>query len=303
MTKLAVVHPTTLLGKELRERLDEPGALGDDLVLLTTDEGELGTLTEVRGGAAIVGRADALALEGIDVAFFAGPRRPAASCWPRCLPTPPLSCCRPTPRAPTASRSIAGVNLEAAQPGQVLISPHPGAIALAHLLHPLAELGLEEARATLVQPASMREEAALHELFEQARKALNFGKQQPGIFGHQLVFNLLPIDGDADALVGQLNSTLGEDLDVAVQIVQGGVFHGFSISLYVRFASDPGGSGCARRSAAHPTSSWCANRSTSARSMRPTSPRCWSAASIPTPATPAATGCGRRWTTSPAAAR
>jgi aspartate-semialdehyde dehydrogenase len=240
MTKLAVVHPTTLLGKELRERLDEPGALGDDLVLLTTDEGELGTLTEVRGGAAIVGRADALALEGIDVAFFAGPladSRELLAALPADTTAIVLS--------PDATRGdgipvIAGVNLEAAEPGQVLISPHPGAIALAHLLHPLAELRLEQASATLVQPASMRGEPALHELFEQARKALTFAKQQPGIFGHQLVFNLLPIDGDADALVGQLNATLGEDLDVAVQIVQGGVFHGFALSLYVRFASDPG---------------------------------------------------------------
>jgi aspartate-semialdehyde dehydrogenase len=253
LTKLAVVHPTTLLGKELRERLDAQPSLGDDVALLTTDEEELGTLTEVRGGAAMVGRADPDALEGIDLAFFCGPiaaNRPLLDGLPNDTTAVVLSL--------DATRGdglpvVAGVNLEAASPGQVLVSPHPGAIAIAHLLHPLASLRLEQAVATLVQPASMREEPALHELFEQTRRVLTFGQQEPGLFGHQLAFNLLPIDGDADAVVGHLGAVLGESLDVTVQIVQGGVFHGFAVSLYARFAGDPGADGvrAALKRAAH----------------------------------------------------
>jgi aspartate-semialdehyde dehydrogenase len=240
MTKLAIVHPTTLLGKELREHLGEHASLGDDLVLLTTREDELGTLTEVRGRAAVVGRADPDELEGVELAFFAGPmavNRALLEALPDATTAVVLS--------PDATRGdgvpvIAGVNLEAAAPGQVLISPHPAAIALAHLLHPLAGLRLERASATLVQPASMREEPALHELFEQTRKILTFSAQEPGLFGHQLAFNLMPIEGDADAVVGHLAAVLGEDLDLSVHIVQGGVFHGFAVSLYVRFTADPG---------------------------------------------------------------
>ena len=240
MTKLAVVHPTTLLGKELRERLDERQDWWDDVALLTTDEEELGTLTEARGAAAIVGRADPIELEGIDLAFFCGPmarNRALLAELPNETTAVVLS--------PDATRGdglpvVAGVNLEQASPGQVMISPHPGAIALSHLLHPLLALEVREAVATLVQPVSMLEERALHELFEQTRKLLNFAQPEPGVFGHQLAFNLLPLAGDADAVVGHLGAVLGEHLEVAVQIVQGGIFHGFAVSLYARFERDPG---------------------------------------------------------------
>jgi aspartate-semialdehyde dehydrogenase len=240
MTRLAIVHPTTLLGKELRERLDESPDWWDDLSLLTSDDEELGTLTEVRGAAAVVVRADAEALEGVDLAFFCGPmarNRPLLESLPSETTAVVLS--------PDATRGdglpvVAGVNLEDASPGQVLVSPHPGAVAVAELLHPLVALGLESAVATLVQPASMLEEPALHELFEQTRKALNFARPEPGIFGHQLAFNLLPNAGDPDSVVALAGAILGDELDLAVQIVQGGVFHGFAISLYLRLARDPG---------------------------------------------------------------
>ncbi len=243
MTRLAIVHPTTLLGKELRERLGEHPSLGDQVALLTTDDEEVGTLTEVGGAAAIVNRCEPDGLEGVDLAFFCGPmaaNRPLLDELPNDTTAVVLSL--------DATRGdglpvVAGVNLEAASPGQVLISPHPGAIAVAHLLHPLAPLRLEQAIVTLVQPASMREEPALHELFEQTRRFLTFAAQEPGLFGHQLAFNLLPIDGDGDAVVGHLGAVLGESLDVSVQIVQGGVFHSFAISLYARFAADPGADG------------------------------------------------------------
>ena len=49
LTTLAVVHPTTLLGKELREALEKSPELWDELRLLSTDATEVGTLTESRG--------------------------------------------------------------------------------------------------------------------------------------------------------------------------------------------------------------------------------------------------------------
>ena len=240
MTKLAVVHPTTLLGKELRERLDERRDWWSDLALLTTDDDELGTLTEVRGAAAVVARADEDALAGVDVAFFCGPLERNRALLDELPDDTTAVVLSPDATRGDGAPVVAGVNLQDAAPGQVLVSPHPGAIAIAQLLHPLAGLRLEQAVATLVQPVSMLEEPALHELFEQTRRVLTFAQQEPGLFGHQLAFNLMPVDGNADAIVGQLQALLGEGLDVAVQVVQGGVFHGFALSLYTRFASDPG---------------------------------------------------------------
>jgi aspartate-semialdehyde dehydrogenase len=239
LTTLAIVRPTTLLGKELREGLDKRRGLGDELRLLTTDDEEVGALTEARGAAALVQRADADSLDGVDLAFFCGPieaNRPLLDQLPSETTAIVLS--------PDATRGdgvpvVAGVNLDEAAVGQVLISPHPGAIALAHLLFPLRRLGLESASATLVQPVSMREETALHELFEQTRRILSFSEQRPGTFGKQLAFNLLPAQPAAH-LTGQLEALLGDQLELTAQVVQGGVFHGFALSVYVRFAADPG---------------------------------------------------------------
>ena len=135
---------------------------------------------------------------------------------------------------------VAGVNLGDAAPGRVLLSPHPGAVALAHVLHPLRPLGLAQAVATLVQPVSMWEAVALDDLFEQGKRLLSFGQQVPGVFGHQLAFNLLPLRDGAEHLPALLAALLGEDLDLAAHVVQGGVFHSLAGSVYLRFETDPG---------------------------------------------------------------
>ncbi|HZI63277.1 MAG TPA: Asd/ArgC dimerization domain-containing protein, partial [Thermoanaerobaculia bacterium] len=179
------------------------------------------------------------ALEGVDLAFFCGDiegNRPLLDRLPSETTAIVLS--------PDATRGdgvpvVAGINLDEATVGQVLISPHPGAVALAHLLFPLQPLGLESAVATLVQPVSMREEPALHELFEQTRRILSFSDQRPGMFGKQLAFNLLPAAAAAN-LTGELSGLVGGELELAVQVVQGGVFHGFALSVYTRFGGDPG---------------------------------------------------------------
>jgi aspartate-semialdehyde dehydrogenase len=241
VTVLAIVHPTTLLGKELRERLERRRKLWDELRLLTTSDQEAGTLTEVRGAAAMVRRLAAEDLEGVDVAFFCGPMALNRPVLPE-LPSESTAILL----SPDATRGdglpvVAGVNLEEASAGQVLVSPHPGAIAIAHLLHPLAPLHLESAVATLVQPASMHEEEGLDELFEQTRRILAFADQKPtAVFGQQLAFNLLPASGGGDHLVGHLAALLGEEIDLALQLVQGGVFHAFAASVYLRFPADPG---------------------------------------------------------------
>lgn len=242
MTSLAVLHPATLLGKELRQRLEaHPQLATGRLRLLTTRAEEAGTLTEAAGGAAVVTMFEADDLAGTDIVFFCGPiaeTRPLLAELPSETTAIVLS--------PDATRGdglpvVAGINSDAAMAGQVLISPHPGAVALAHLLHPLRRLGLEQAVATLIQPASLHEEAGLHELFEQTRSILTFSAQPPSpVFRRQIAFNLLPAGGGSDSLVGQLGALLGEDLRVALQIVQGGVFHGFSLSVHTVFASDPG---------------------------------------------------------------
>jgi aspartate-semialdehyde dehydrogenase len=111
-------------------------------------------------------------------------------------------------------------------------------ILLAHLLHPLRGLGIEEAVATVVQPASMHGDPGIDDLFEQTRKILTMTQGKPsGFFGAQLAFNLLPTPAPTAPLSAQLHAVLAGDPTVSLQLLQGGVFHSLAASLYVRFVN------------------------------------------------------------------
>ena len=115
-----------------------------------------------------------------------------------------------------------------------MVSPHAGAVLLAHLLAPLVPLGLVDARATLVQPASAQGKRGLDELFEQTRSLLAFSSERPEeVFGRQLAFNLYP--APRPDLGPRVASVLSGDVTVSAQLLQAGVFHGVSASVEVDF--------------------------------------------------------------------
>lgn len=243
MTAIAILHPMNLLGKELRETLERLPGIGGDIRLLSTREDEIGTLTEVAGSAALVTRYDTEALKGASVAFFCGSM---AENRPILAELPPETVAILLSFEATLEDGhpvVAGINTEDAPGHRVLLSPHPGAVLLAHLLHPLRGFEISEAVATLVQPASVRDEAGIEELFEHTRQIVAMTRQTPTpVFGAQLAFNLLPTALPADPVAAQLGAVLAGSPAapaVALQILQGAVFHSVSASLYVRFAGDP----------------------------------------------------------------
>ena len=242
MATLAIVNPTTLLGKELRESVgSRPALAAPEVRLLSTNEEEVGTLTEVGGAAAVVQRLDDAALDGVDVAFFCGgiePARPVLEAKPGATTAIVLSF---DATVEDGRPVVAGVNTGAAERGAVLLSPHPAAVLLAHLLHPLRGPGVEEAVAVVVQPTSMYGEPGLDELFRQTREILAMTSRTPSpIFGRQLAFNLLPVKAAVEPVAAQLRAVLRDEPVVSLDVVQGGVFHSMSASLYVRSPGDPG---------------------------------------------------------------
>jgi len=240
LTAIAILHPTNLLGKELRETIDARHPDWSDVRLLSTREDEIGTLTEVAGAAALVSRYEPETLKGVDVAFFCGAigdNRPILAELPAETTGILLSFdAIPEDGLPV----VAGVNGDAARGRRTLVSPHPAAVLLAHLLHPLRVFSPEEAVATVIQPASVRDQAGLEELFEHTRQIVAMTKRTPTpVFGTQLAFNVLPAVAPAEAITAQLQSVLGGPPPVALQILQGSVFHAVSASLFVRCASNP----------------------------------------------------------------
>lgn len=240
MSAVAILHPSGLLGKELREILEARHPEWSDVRLLSTREEEVGTLTEVAGAAALVAAYEPESLAGVSVAFFCGAM---ADNRPLLAELPPETTAIVLSYDATVEDGlpiVSGVNTAQAQGRRVLLSPHPAAVLLAHLLHPLRGLAPEAAVATLIQPASMRDDAGLEELFEQTRQIIAMTRRTPTpVFGAQLAFNLLPTPLPAGAVAAQLHAVLAGPPPLALQILQGAVFHSVSANLYVRFAGEP----------------------------------------------------------------
>jgi aspartate-semialdehyde dehydrogenase len=252
VSTVAIVNPMNLLGKELRETLEKLPAVGGDIRLLSNRDDEVGTLTEVAGAAAMVARYGPEKLQGVAAAFLCGPledTRPILAELPSETTAVLLS---PDATAAAGHPVVAGVNDGAARGGRALLSPHPGVVLLAHLLHALRELAPEEAVATLIQPASMRDDVGLEELFEQTRQIVAMSQRKPSpVFGAQLAFNVLPTLLPADPVAAQLRAVLPAP-PLALQVLQGGVFHSVAASLYVRFAGTPTPQAVRKALAGHP---------------------------------------------------
>lgn len=245
MSRVAILGPTTLLGQELRGLLERRRHLWDRIDLLAAGPEEEGAVTELAGAAALVSPADAEALAAAEWVFCCGPlehdlplvRERLRRGEPEA--TAILLC--PEATADQGEPVIAGIGPGPAGRGGILISPHPAAIALSHLLAPLAPLGLEGASATVVQPVSVFGRRGLDDLMDQTRDVLAMtGERRPTLFDRQLAFNLYPTPEGSAGLAELVRRATGLDLPLAVRAVQGAVFHGFACSLFVRFAADPG---------------------------------------------------------------
>lgn len=243
MSRLTVLHPTSLLGKELLEALAARPDLAADLKLLSLDEEEVGLLTEAVGSAAVVAAATAQEVEAADVLVVCGELAPYRELLAARRPDAGVVLLSSDAVADDGTAVVAGVNLEAARRGAVLVSPHPGAVLLAHLLHPLLPHGLRCAVATLVQPASVYDRPGLDELFAQAGRMVAMQSQSPSpLFGgRQLAFNLYPAPRPPRHLLAQVRSVLAADADtlaLAASVLQGPIFHGFSAHLHVEMEDD-----------------------------------------------------------------
>lgn len=234
MSGIAILHPANLLGKELVETIEHRASQWREVRLLSTHEDEIGTLTDLSGAAALVGRYEPESLQGISTVYFCGPAAANRLLFNDLPPGATGVVLSPDATPDDGIPVVAGVNTEAASLGTVLVSPHPAVVLLAHLLHPLREMHIESAVATVIQPASAFDNPGLEDLFEQTRNILAMSGQRPSpLFGTQLAFNLIPATTDGLPLTETLRRVIGE-IPVSLQVVQGGVFHSLAVSLCVR---------------------------------------------------------------------
>ena len=195
---------------------------------MTQRDQEAGILTEVAGAAALVQPFAPDDLESLDLLFFCEPRESELGVLDRLPASLDVIVVSPTVAIPNGHPVVAGDGEEVAR-GEVLVSPHAAVVGLAHLLRPLAALGLEEAVATLLLPISIYDQEALEEVFAQTRALLEFKRPAAGKrFSQQLTFNILPGPPDEAVIVEQLGALLPGSPRIAVHSLQAGVFHGLS---------------------------------------------------------------------------
>jgi aspartate-semialdehyde dehydrogenase len=242
MKRIAIFHSETLLGKEMREALGQAdsGIAPKTVRLLTSDPAQVGTLTEVGAAAAMIQLFDADSIADVDTVFFCGP---IAATRPLLAQLPPSV--RPIVLSIDAEPGdgepvVSGVNNAAAAHKGALLSPHPAVVLLAHLLHPLAALSPQGATATVILPASLYEQEGLEELFAQVQSIVTMNeKKLTRVFGTQLAFNLLPAAPAVGHGLPHLLARVLGGLHIPIQLIQSGVFHGVSASLFVRCATEP----------------------------------------------------------------
>lgn len=257
MTNIALLHPSGLLGADVVRLLGRRRELWREVRLLTTDDDEAGTLTEIGGAAAMISKLGPGDLELQDFVFFCGDIEASRPLVERLSPAATAIVLSPDAAPDDGHPVVAGINLETAHRGEPLLSPHPGTVLLAHLLHAMRDFRPERVTATLLQPISVHNRRALDEVFEQTRGILVFDPNPPRkVFPVQMAFNVIPSPWPADHLSAHLRTVLGAPAtgapELAVQILQVGVFHSYGASVHVKLGLDPGPGELRESLGAHP---------------------------------------------------
>jgi aspartate-semialdehyde dehydrogenase len=236
VSTIAILHPANLVGKELRGALANRMKEWREVRLLSTDPEEVGTLTEVLGAAAMVQRYEPESLKDVSTVFFCGPIAANRPLFDDAPPDAVAVVLSPDATPEDGAPVVAGVNTEAARSGVRLLSPNPAVVLLAHVIAPLRSFQPMDLVATLIQPASAQGDPGIQELFEQTREIVAMTSRTPTpVYGTQLAFNILPSAAETLPLSDLLQKVLPETPPIPLQVLQGGVFHGLSASLYVRF--------------------------------------------------------------------
>lgn len=258
---VAVVGGESLLGREIRE-LAETYIPGARMKLIGADaEAAADEVVLAAGGdeAVVITGFDEEVLAKSNVVVLAGSaasarktqgmvsgwtRQPALVDLTHALEEDP----RARLRAPMAE--LPGSTFES---GAVHVVAHPAAIALALFFQRLqAEHPIRRAVVQIFEPASERGQRGLQELQQQTSSLLTFKKLEKAVYDEQVSFNMLSRYG-ADAPLALADIELRIDRHLAsllgrlggipmpsLRVLQAPVFHGYTFSLWVELARNPG---------------------------------------------------------------
>jgi len=240
--RVGIVNPLTLVGNEIKTILRERSFPFAKVALLDATGKVAGALTEVSDEPAVVSAISDDELEDLDLVFFCGP--PAGNReWidhHREDRFAVIDVSQPS-TIEKGKLAIAGINLDDIKgTDTLLISPHPVTIPIALILHQIETLSaVELCTATVVQPASEFEQIGVEELAQQTISVLNIQTVPKEVFDRQLAFNLYPaLEHNEEFIVEQIRALTDPDVQFALLITQGTIFHGHTFSLFLKTRDD-----------------------------------------------------------------
>lgn len=233
---VAIVGSSSLIGRDLRELLEERAFPLSSLDLLETEE-YAGLLQEFAGTIQVTQVISKDRLKGIDIAFLA--------CSPEILrafldaggqlPQTVIDLTAVT-RAPS---TVFGVSETRGLPAHgFYTSPHPVAILLSRVLHVLIQAGtVRSCSATILEPASAHGSSGVDRLQDETVQLLNFQDTEEESRRTLLAFNIRPEfepDDVAATIERQVAEVLGATAPpLALTRLAVPVFHGYTIVLTV----------------------------------------------------------------------
>ena len=248
MYKIAIAGASTLVGRELKEALEE-SPLAVSSVVLLDEEDARGQLEQVADEIAIVQAIGVDAFDGIDFTFFCGSESLTRKHWRQALRAGStvldLSGALDQEtgvlvRAPWLGAEVAAADLFT----PAVVPAHPAALALALVLNRLQQAApVRTAFATILQPASEFGRTAMDELHQQTVSLLSFQSLPRAIYDAQAAYNLLAGLGEsatisltaAEARIRRHYEALGGGRwpALALQVICAPVFHGHTFSIAI----------------------------------------------------------------------
>ena len=239
---VALVEPTTLLGRDVRAVLTErkfPASRvhlfhqeADDTGLLTTDDDEVAFVAPLTRDALETSRIAFLCGGAAETASFLATRADGALAID-------LSGVRNGQELVVPSEGGESRTLPA---GGLFLTPHPVSFVLAETIRLVETLvPVTEVTAAVDRPASELGKAALDELFQQALALATFRPLPKDVLETQGAFNFwVPLDSQAfeKSVADDVAALLGRPIPTALLSARSGVFHGHFLRLELRLGGE-----------------------------------------------------------------
>jgi aspartate-semialdehyde dehydrogenase len=251
---VALIGGDSLMGREIRDvfAATSPGV---NLRLIAADDEETGALTEHAGEATFLAGLDASNLEDATAVFLAASVESTRQAMKLAPGSGLIDLTYAAEDYPTARLRAPMVEPKGYKTphGAIHVIANAAAIAVTLVLNRLHPVHIvRRSLMHVFEPASERGRRGLDELQQQTVSLLAFKGMPKKVYDAQLAFNLLARYGE-EAPIALEESELRMERHLAtllsnssqapmpsLRLVQAPVFHGYTISLWVEFESNPG---------------------------------------------------------------